>query len=1088
MSSTTTTMASSISKPLIMTFSSAPPPFPPPLNFTTPVLQPAARLLRHGRHRQRLFAPREPPPPPPPPHHHPPPPHQHHSPSWPSSPSNPPSTTHPTPSTNGPTHPPSPQAPPTHQLLHGARGQASPAPQTPPPAPSPESTSPAATSPAPPSPPPPPASSRPRSPRSTSAATPSPAPLPPAIFLLRRLQSLDVSRNAFNGTFSDGVGQLGELRLLDAFSNCFVGPLPRGGLVALRRLEHLNLGGSYFNGSIPAELGSLRQLRFLHLAGNALSGTIPKELGQLTLLERMEIGYNAYNSTIPKELGNLRKLQYLDIAVASVSGPLPASLGTLTHLQSLFLFKNKLTGTIPPHWSSHHNLHSSSLQVLDLSDNALTGPIPSGLGDDLTDLTTLNLMSNALSGTIPPSIGVLRNLEVLQLWNNSLTGRLPPSLGAVSRRLVRVDVSSNALSGPVPAGLCAGNRLARLILFNNRFDSSIPPGLAANCSSLWRVRLESNRFTGAIPAGFGNIANLTYLDLSGNLLTGGGIPEDLVTSASIEYLNVSGNPALGGALPDATWQAPRMQVFSAEKCGLVGQVPKFGPHGCANLYRLELAGNELVGEIPEDIGRCKRLVSLRMQRNEISGEIPAGLAALPSITEVDLSWNALTGGVPPGFANCTTLETFDVSFNRLSPAASPRAGEEEGRHTAAAAAMVWAAVAFAGVAVLAGTARWMQLGQGSNTVQNGGPRADSNAGVVKVTGPWRMTAFQKLGFTADDVARCVELVVVGSGGIIGAGSSGTVYRAKMPNGEVIAVKRLWHSTAQKEAASEQQQATRCNKRRMLVAEVEVLGQLRHRNIVRLLGWCTNGGETTMLLYEYMPNGSLHDLLHGANTTTAKKATSSNNKAVVLELDWDARHRIALGVAQGVSYLHHDCIPAVAHRDLKPSNILLDADMEPRVADFGVAKALHGNGGAPIISVVAGSYGYIAPEYTYTLQVDEKSDVYSYGVVLLEILTGRRPAEAEYGEGSTIVDWVRRKVTAGGEAGLREITAWAADETCCDDEERDEMALAMRVALLCTSKCPKERPSMRDVVSMLQETRREDRKNKANKETHKVMNC
>ncbi|GJN12465.1 hypothetical protein PR202_ga30744 [Eleusine coracana subsp. coracana] len=864
--------------------------------------------------------------------------------------------------------------------------------------------------------------------------------LPPAVFLLRRLEALDVSRNAFNGTFPDGIiAKLDALRVLDAFSNCFVGPLPRG-LGALRRLGHLNLGGSYFNGSIPAELGSLRQLKFLHLAGNALSGNIPKELGQLTSLERMEIGYNTYNSSIPTEFGNLRKLQYLDIAVAGVTGPLPASLGALTNLQSLFLFKNKLTGTIPPHWSPHHHLRSS-LQVLDLSDNALAGPIPSGLGD-LTNLTTLNLMSNALSGTIPPCIGTLPNLEVLQLWNNSLTGRLPPSLGAGSRRLVRVDVSSNALSGPVPASLCAGNRLARLILFNNRFDSAIPPSLAANCSSLWRVRLESNRFSGAIPAGFGGIKNLTYLDLSANALTGGGIPEDLVTSPSIEYLNVSGN-LVGGVLPNATWQAPRMQVFSADKCALVGEVPKFGANGCSNLYRLELAGNALTGEIPRDIGRCKRLVSLRMQRNEISGEIPAGLAALPSITEVDLSWNALTGAVPRGFANCTTLETLDVSFNRLSPSPAAWSSGEEGSNN-----VMWvaAAVAFAGVAVLAATARWMQLGQGpTTTVRNGGPKV----------GPWRMTAFQKLGFTADDVARCVELLA-GSDAIVGAGSSGTVYRAKMPSGEVIAVKKLWQSPTQK--------ATRCKQGdTRMVAEVEVLGQLRHRNIVRLLGWCTNG-ETTMLLYEYMPNGSLHDLLHAANNTCNKASDNSKEEAVVLvELDWDARRRIALGVAQGVSYLHHDCLPAVAHRDLKPSNILLDADMEARVADFG---------------------------YTYTLQVDEKSDVYSYGVVLLEILTGRRPAEAEYGEGSSIVDWVRRKVAAGAEAGLREIMAWVADG---GEATRDEMALALRVALLCTSKCPQERPTMRDVVSILQEARRDDRNKPAavvvaNKETHKVLNC
>ncbi|KAK6121917.1 hypothetical protein DH2020_044342 [Rehmannia glutinosa] len=211
----------------------------------------------------------------------------------------------------------------------------------------------------------------------------------------------------------------------------------------------------------------------------------------------------------------------------------------------------------------------------------------------------------------------------------------------------------------------------------------------------------------------------------------------------------------------------------------------------------------------------------------------------------------------------------------------------------------------------------------------------------------------------------------------------------------------------------------------------------------------------MLLYEYMPNGSLDDLLHGKNNNKCDKLVGDN---------WMTRYKIALGVAQGICYLHHDCDPVIVHRDLKPSNILLDVEMEARVADFGVAKLIQSD--ESMMSVIAGSYGYIAPEYAYTLQVDEKSDIYSYGVVLMEILTGKRSVDAEFGEGNCIVDWVRSKIRTQND--LNDLLDKNAGASCAS--VREEMMLLLRVAFLCTSRNPADRPSMRDVVSMLQEAK------------------
>ncbi|OVA02134.1 Protein kinase domain [Macleaya cordata] len=880
-------------------------------------------------------------------------------------------------------------------------------------------------------------------------------PLSSSIFELSQLKSLDISHNNFNGSFPPGLSKLKFLTVFNAYSNSFNGPLPHE-VTRLPFLERLNLGGSFFDGSIPASYGSIPRLKYLHLSGNSLQGPIPPELGFLNQLEHLEIGYNVFNGGIPVELGSLSNLTYLDVSFANLTGVLPSEIGNLSALESLFLFKNRFSGEIPVSFSK-----LIALKTLDLSDNRLTGRIPEGFSS-LKELTLLSLLSNNLTGEIPEGIGELPNLETLLLWNNSLTGNLPRNLGSNSK-LQKLDVSSNSLTGPIPPSLCLGNRLVRLILFSNRFDSQIPPSLA-KCTSLWRFRIEDNRFNGSIPSGFGFLPNLTYMDLSMNNFSGT-IPRDFGNAIRLEFLNVSEN-AFGTELPDNIWKAPNLQIFSASYSKLTGKIPDFV--GCKSLYKLELEGNSFNGSIPWDIGHCEKLLCLNLRKNSLTGIIPWELSTLPSITDVDLSQNLLTGSIPSDFDNCSTLESFNVSFNLLTgpipssgnifPNLHPSSfsGNEalcgkvlnkpclsdkinntdensvrfrhEPKKTSGATAIVWImAVAF-GIGIFI-------LIAGSRCFHANYSRRFSTDDHHKKAGPWKLTAFQRLNYTVDDVLECLST----SDKIIGMGSTGTVYKAEMPGGEIIAVKKLWGK--QKETV---------RRRRGVLAEVEVLGNVRHRNIVRLLGCCSNN-ESTLLLYEYMPNGSLDDLLHG------------KNKGENLVADWVIRYKIALGVAQGICYLHHDCDPVIVHRDVKPCNILLDAEMEARVADFGVAKLIQTD---ESMSVIAGSCGYIAPEYAYTLQVDEKSDIYSYGVVLMEILSGKKSVDAEFGEGNSIVDWIRSKIKT--KDGVSDVLDKNAGASCTSVKE--EMMLVLRVALLCTSRNPADRPSMRDVVSMLHEAK------------------
>ncbi|MCO5562805.1 hypothetical protein L7F22_016437 [Adiantum nelumboides] len=863
------------------------------------------------------------------------------------------------------------------------------------------------------------------------------------------LTSLDVSRNFFIGEFPSGVHNLHSLIFFSAFSNNFTGPLPAD-FALIPTLQHLDLGGSYFTGVIPPAYGKLSSLKYLGLAGNLLVGRIPPELGDLANLEHLVIGYNRYNGSIPLELGKLSKLQYMDLCCTNLSGSIPPELGQLKSLDTLFLYRNSLTGSLPAELGS-----MTSLMSLDLSVNNLTGTVPAQYGN-LQNLTLLSLMYNNLNGSLPTGIGLLQNLLTLLIWNNSFTGVLPQGLGR-SSPLQWIDVSSNLFQGPIPPDLCLHSNLTKLILFSNQLAGPIPLGLA-NCQSLVRVRIQGNSFTGPIPLGFGILPKLAHLELQHNRLIGT-IPVDLSNSSKLSYLDISYN-LLNGGLPMAMWKMPSIQSFFASGNNLTGSIPAdFGD--CASLSVLSLSQNHITGGIPVNMSKCRHLITIQLQENQLSGSIPVELASMPNLEVLDVSQNLLTGDIPYQFQNLTTLEAFNVSYNNLSgpvplegmfKTASissfvgnpnlcgnmlPRScigfdgyGDHSGERKGRNAGLLWLVGCVFAVSLIILIAGGRCLFK-----QYGAQMCSKDTFEDMDEWPWRLTAFQRLAFTSNDVLDALK-----DDNVVGKGATGTVYKAEMPSGEVVAVKKLWMSH---KTASENKES------RGFQIEADLLGSIRHRNIVRLLGYCSNN-VNTLLVYEYMTNGSLDDALH------------AKDRAYFLT-DWVSRYNIAMGIAQGLCYLHHDCFPQIVHRDIKSNNILLDCNMEARLADFGVAKLVETN---ESMSMIAGSYGYIAPEYAYTLKVDEKTDIYSFGVVLLELLTGRRPIDAEFGEAVNIVEWVRSKMRSS--TGIVDALDANVGATCSTVQE--EMLLVLRIALLCTSKSPRDRPSMRDVVTMLAEAK------------------
>ncbi|XP_043703581.1 MDIS1-interacting receptor like kinase 1-like [Telopea speciosissima] len=878
--------------------------------------------------------------------------------------------------------------------------------------------------------------------------------LPESISNLTQLKYFDASQNNFMGGFPAGLGRLAGLAIVNASSNNFSGLLPED-LGNATSLESLDFRGSFFEGSIPISFKNLKKLKFLGLSGNNLTGQIPGELAELSSLETIILGYNGFEGGLPAEFGSLTNLQYLDLAVGSLSNEIPAELGKLKKLKTVFLYNNNFKGRIPPQIGN-----ITSLELLDLSNNQFSGAIPAELAD-LKNLQLLNLMCNQLTGSVPIGLGDLAQLKVLELWNNSLTGPLPMNLGQNSS-LQWLDVSSNSFSGEIPPGLCNGNNLTKLILFNNAFSGPIPTGLSS-CLSLIRLRMQNNVISGTIPPGLGKLEKLQRLELANNSLTGE-IPGDISSSMSLSFIDFSQNH-LQSSLPSSILSIPNLENFLASNNNLEGEIPdQF--QDCPNLAVLDLSANRLTGSIPASIASCEKLVNLNLGNNQLTGEIPTEIAMMPTLAILDLSNNSLTGMLPDNFGSSPALEMLNVSHNQLEgpvptngilrtispddltgnaglcggilpPCSQSYQTKSSSRrmmhikHIIAGWLIGISSVLAIGFAVFGGRKLYKTWYFNGSCFRD---RFDIGNGEW----PWRLMAFQRLGFTSNDIVACIK-----ESNVIGMGATGIVYKAEIQRPHtVVAVKKLWRSGADIdiEAGSTDD----------MVREVNLLGRLRHRNIVRLLGYVHND-TNVMMVYEYMQNGCLGEALYG-------------KQAGKLLVDWVSRYNVAVGVAHGLAYLHHDCHPSVIHRDVKSNNILLDANLEARIADFGLAKIMVQKN--QTVSMVAGSYGYIAPEYGYTLKVDEKSDIYSYGVVLMELLTGKKALDLEFGESIDIVEWVRGKIR--NNRALEESLDQSIGSQCKHVQE--EMLLVLRIALLCTAKSPKDRPSMRDVITMLGEAK------------------
>lgn len=831
-----------------------------------------------------------------------------------------------------------------------------------------------------------------------AAATGLSGVIPPTFGNLVNLQTLSLYETEVFGSIPPELGQCSELRNLYLYMNKLTGSIPPQ-LSKLQKLTALLVWGNALSGPIPAELSNCSSLVVLDASANELSGEIPGDLGKLAVLEQLHLSDNALTGTIPWQLSNCTSLTALQLEKNELSGTIPWQVGNLKLLQSFFLWGNSVSGTIP---SSFGNC--TELYVLDLSRNKLTGSIPEEIFS-LKKLSKLLLLGNALSGRLPPSVAKCQSLVRLRLGENQLSGQIPKEIGQL-QNLVFLDLYMNHFSGRLPFQIANITVLELLDVHNNYITGEIPSQLG-ELVNLEQLDLSRNSFKGEIPSSFGNLSYLNKLILNNNMLTGS-IPKSVRNLRKLTLLDLSYNN-LSGAIPSEIGNVTSLTIS------------------------LDLSSNGFTGQLPETMASLTQLQSLDLSHNMFYGNIKV-LGSLTSLTSLNISYNNFSGPIPvtPFFKilsfnsylqNPDLCESLDGSTCSLSSI------RRSGLKSAKIVALVCVILASATVAVLAS---WIILTRNHKyMVDKSSGTSPSSSGAEDFSYPWTFIPFQKLNFTIDNILDCLK-----DENVIGKGCSGVVYKAETPNGELIAVKKLWKTKRDEEPVDS------------FAAEIQILGHIRHRNIVKLLGYCSNR-SVKLLLYNYISNGNLQQLLQGNRN-----------------LDWETRYKIAVGSAQGLAYLHHDCVPTILHRDVKCNNILLDSRFEAYLADFGLAKLMNSPNYNHAMSRVAGSYGYIAPEYGYTMNITEKSDVYSYGVVLLEILSGRSAVESQVGDGLHIVEWVKKKMGSFEPA----VSILDTKLQSLPDQLVQEMLQTLGIAMFCVNSSPTERPTMKEVVALLMEVK------------------
>ncbi|KAI3936886.1 hypothetical protein MKW92_027096 [Papaver armeniacum] len=808
-------------------------------------------------------------------------------------------------------------------------------------------------------------------------------------------------------------------------------------LCQIDSLEGLNVSMNYLS-SIPdgfiTECGKLNGLKMLDFSQNKLSGVLPNFSG-FSSLEILQLSRNQFTGSIPDELFSFQNLNLVDLSGNKISGVLSNSIGNLSKLETLLLSSNHLSGEIPRNLSNIKTLTrlaanqnsfsgtipqgiSQYVQSLDLSFNNLVGSIPSDLLSP-PKLEYADLTNNSLVGPIPENLST--SLFRLRLGSNSLNGSIPSASIGNLQQLTYLELGNNSLSGEIPKELGSCVKLALLDLSQNRLTGSLPKELG-NLHQLQVMKLQFNQVSGEIPNQISQMQNLSVLNISRNSLTGS-IPSAISSLKKLFNVNLNDNK-LNGSIPDSISNLDSLLELQLGKNCLSGRIPKLPP----NLQiALNLSSNCFEGTIPETLGELRALEVLDISNNKFSGNVPEFLTKMGFLTRLLLSNNHLSGNLPSfgsfvvvdfsenkGLTNSTTTNTS--STNNTSR--SKKISVPKVILITVSSVVLGAAIAL--TIVLFVTRKYYRVND-VNTY------SEEQISLPQVINGHLLTA-NRIHRSNIDFTEAMKSVS-NTTNIIIKNRFSTYYKAVMPCGRDYYVKKLnWDDNI-----------LHLGSREKFAKELEILGRLNNSNVMVPLAYGLTA-DSAYLFYEYAQKGTLFEVLHG-------------NLGKVL--DWTSRYSIAVGIAQGLVFLHGCSSGSILLLDLSTRSIFLKTLKEPQIGDVELVELIDPSKNTGSLSTVAGSVGYIPPEYAYTMRLTVPGNVYSFGVILLELLTGK-PAVSE---GIELAKWALSNSTDRDQIldpTVSKTSSWA----------RSQMLSVLKIALGCVNISPGARPNMKNALNML----------------------